>query len=445
MPKEKPLITDAKDIRINEQAAIQAILGNPPNWMLRWGITLVAVIAIAFATMSWVIKYPDVVQAQVVLTTENPPIRVVSTASGRIEKWLVQDQDIIQEGAAIAELHNTAKTTDVLSLETFLKNIEQARQYSSLPASAPTLLEIGALQNGYSNFLQAFKELHYLAKTQNVAIRIQSLNNQIEHINALTASHQKQSDIYVKEAAIAKKDWERHQYLFKIKGCTEVELEQRELTYLQYQRQLENLNTTITNNQLQIEQMKMQIAELNQNLTDGINTKFLAVKEHARRLQSDLQQWKNSFLITAPISGRVSLTKVLAEQQFVNTNDEILTIVPDSASSRIVARAFIPTQGAGKIEAQMKALISFANYPQQEFGVIEGQVNKVSLLPLRSDESSGYLVLLDIPQDLTTNYNKSLPFDQEMEGQAQIITKDKRIIERVLENLTDILKNKAGL
>ena len=39
MPKEI-LIHKPEDIQLNDQNEIDQILGNPPNWLLRWGIRL---------------------------------------------------------------------------------------------------------------------------------------------------------------------------------------------------------------------------------------------------------------------------------------------------------------------------------------------------------------------------------------------------------------------
>jgi len=42
---------------------------------------------------------------------------------------------------------------------------------------------------------------------------------------------------------------------------------------------------------------------------------------------------------------------------------------------------------------------------------------------------------------MNTNYGKTLPVTREMSGQAEIITEDLRLIERLLQPLKKILKN----
>jgi HlyD family secretion protein len=41
-----------------------------------------------------------------------------------------------------------------------------------------------------------------------------------------------------------------------------------------------------------------------------------------------------------------------------------------------------------------------------------------------------------------TNYKKELPFNQEMQGTAEIITKDRRLIERLVEPLVSVFRER---
>ena len=431
--------TTPETIQLNEAQTIQTILGHPPSWLLRWGVSLVALFVIVLIAMSWLIKYPDVIEAQVSLTTEQPPIRVMATTSGRLDKWLVNNHQTVQAGAVLAELYNTAASSDIASLDIFLTRIEQVNSIQQLPINLPQHLQLGELQSSYSTFSESYKDLLYFKNATNVAIKIKSLGNQIQHIQQLNISQQKQLDIFNKETQIALKDWQRYQYLYKEKSCTQVELETKELNYLQHQRQAESLQAGITNNELQIEQLQLQIAELNQTQTDGATGKFTSIKEQTQRLKSEIEQWKATYWIVAPIAGKVVLSDVWAAQQFVNANTEILTIVPEDTANPIIARAIIPIQGAGKIKSGMQAIISFLNYPSQEFGTITAAVHQMALIPKKGEKSNSYQLSLSLPKTLTTNYQKTIPFSQEMEGTAKIVTEDKRVLERIMQRFMELV------
>ena len=49
--------------------------------------------------------------------------------------------------------------------------------------------------------------------------------------------------------------------------------------------------------------------------------------------------------------------------------------------------------------------------------------------------AEAYLVLVKFPHGLVTNFGKKLTVNFEAKGQADIITKPKRLIERLFDNL----------
>lgn len=77
--------------------------------------------------------------------------------------------------------------------------------------------------------------------------------------------------------------------------------------------------------------------------------------------------------------------------------------------------------------------------PYAEFGSIQGTVKSISLITneYKTSQSSinTYLVLVDMPDGLITNYGDKLDFKYEIGGQADIIVKDRRLIERLFDNL----------
>jgi hypothetical protein len=51
-----------------------------------------------------------------------------------------------------------------------------------------------------------------------------------------------------------------------------------------------------------------------------------------------------------------------------------------------------------------------------------------------------YMVLVDFPKQLKTNYGAELAFKAEAKGTAEIITNDRRLIQRLFDNLKYIIK-----
>ena len=81
-------------------------------------------------------------------------------------------------------------------------------------------------------------------------------------------------------------------------------------------------------------------------------------------------------------------------------------------------------------------IVRFSNYPDQEFGIVEGRVSSVSMVPLEDN----YLVEIVFRDGLTTNYGICLPARQEMKATADIVTEELRLIERLFQPLRKILR-----
>ncbi|MBP6827812.1 MAG: hypothetical protein KA165_14715, partial [Saprospiraceae bacterium] len=86
---------------------VQEILGTPPNWLVRWGTTIVLIGFAMMLTTAWFIRYPDVVESQVVITTSVPPVDVVSRADGNILRFLVRDKATVRESDLLAVMQST--------------------------------------------------------------------------------------------------------------------------------------------------------------------------------------------------------------------------------------------------------------------------------------------------------------------------------------------------
>src|SRR6056297_1115121 len=101
MSKQKSTEEGPNNIHLRSEE-FREILGRPPRWMIRWGITVIFFIVATLITGSWFYKYPDTVPSQIVVTTENPPAPIVAKASGKIGHLLVLDKQTVERGEALA-------------------------------------------------------------------------------------------------------------------------------------------------------------------------------------------------------------------------------------------------------------------------------------------------------------------------------------------------------
>lgn len=428
------LITNPNDLALNEREEILQFIGRPPSVFLRFGIMAVAGVVSLLLGLAYFIQYPDVLTAKVILTTENPPIRLVSKMGGRVSQLLVKNNEIVQSGQILAVMENTANYKDVLALEQELLNNSH---HFTIKA-----YRLGSLQTIYSTFCQNLKAYQYFHTQNGVAQKIQFLEHQVGSLNALNDNLIKQKEIQSKEFTLTEKELSRQKMLYTEGVISIAEYEKFNAQYWQQKRQIEANEAAFINNQMQAQQNRSQINDLKQGKNDTESTQSLTLNEDIHRLQAAIQEWKQTYLFIAPISGQISFAKVWSEQQSIASGEDILTIVPHTPNTetayKIIGKATLPIAQSGKVKQGLNAHIQIDAFPQQQYGVLRGTVTHMALVPQKED----YLLDIALPHNLNTSYGKTLNFRQEMQGTAHIITEDRRVIERIFDRFKDLLKNR---
>lgn len=413
------------------------IFARPPSWLLRWGMTLVLVAFVFFALIAWLIKYPDEIPARVSILTENPPIRVVSRSSNPIEKLWVSNNQEVKAGAPLATLRSSAKAEDVIQLEAFLDRLNSLSANAISSIQPPAKLSISDLQSGYASLVSKIKNYQNFLRKQTTGGKINSAEKRIQFLEQLNQNIDRQKITLTEEVSLSKSGYERALKLSESDNVSMMEVEERKSIYLQTKRQLENFESRIINNQIEMERLRTEIFDLQEVQIEGDDDRQLAIEEAAKQLQAQLETWKEQFQIIAPISGKVSFISQLSEQQFVSEGEELMTIVPPNASNKVVGKAYLPIANSGKVEAGQTVHIKLDGFPFREYGILKSEVAEISLVPIENH----YLVALNLPETLTTSYGKTIPFRQEMQGVAEIITEERRVLERVFDRVRSVVRN----
>ena len=137
-----------------------------------------------------------------------------------------------------------------------------------------------------------------------------------------------------------------------------------------------------------------------------------------------MEDWKRKFLLISPIDGIVSFSTFLQENQQLRQGQIICFINPGNSNYYI--EALIPQYNFGKVKTGQEVLLKFQAYPYQEFGSVKGRIEFISNAP----SDSGYLAKVTLPEGLVTNYKRVVQYRTGLSMQADIITDNKRLLER---------------
>lgn len=429
---------DNLDTRSEE---VQEILSFIPSWIVRWGITVLLFVVIALFVLAWVVKYPDVLPAKIVIVTQNPPVHLLTRSAGKLMTLNVQDKAPVKADSILAVLENSASTADVVSLKSTVRSIQQALLQNSteylLQATLPLTLHLGDIQAEYGMFIQnmnEYKSFHQIYKRY-FDSRIAALSNQLASYSELNTKLSKQQEIAKREEEMARRKFDSDKGLFQKKYMSEVEINTSESAYLAKRSALENAGSALVNNNIQIANLQRSVLDLKQQREEKERSIALALQEALNRLDIGIKNWEQRYCIITPVAGTVSLTKYWSVNQYVAMGDEMLTIIP--GEQLMIGKIMMPVAGSGKVKVGQRTNIKFDSYPFQEFGSVDAVIESISLVP----NNNQYIVTVALPNGLTTSYKKNLTFQQEMQGNAEIITEDLRILERIFNQFRYIFSN----
>jgi HlyD family secretion protein len=215
--------------------------------------------------------------------------------------------------------------------------------------------------------------------------------------------------------------------------ASEFEKSQRE--FIQKKYAWESSRTSVVNSEIQIAQLEQAILDLKLQKTDQQNQLRLQLKSAFDILRSDLDAWFLSFAFISPMEGRVSFSKIWSANQNISAGETAFTIIPET-QGQIIGKLQLPVAGSGKVKPGQTVNIKLNGFPYMEYGTVQGTIQSVALIP----DQEFYMVTVELPQELVTNYGKVLPFSQQMNGSADIITENLSVIARLFNPLRAIFK-----
>ncbi|UOB17724.1 HlyD family secretion protein [Abyssalbus ytuae] len=424
---------DNSEIQIRSEE-VQEILSYIPNWMIRWGNTLVLSLIIGLLLISWFVKYPDTIGAEIIITTLNPPQKIYANTSGQLDAILIEDNEIVEKNQILAIIENTANYEDVLLLKNLIDTLTIDYNNFYFPTNQLPLLFLGDVENDYALFERSYEE--YILNKELKPYTNEFLANQISineaksRLNILLS----QQNINKRELDLKKKDLERSESLYKKGVISTQEYDQKQLDYLQAERAFKNISTSISQLRETINNSQRQLRGTEIKKTQDENKAIKNVVQSYNQLKRSLKNWELKYVLKSSINGKVSFLSFWNENQNVNQDDLVFTIIPEG-NHIFIGKIKAGAQNSGKIKIGQKVNIRLVNYPYAEFGMLEGKIKNISLVP---DNEGNYLIDVKLPNKLITTYNQEIEFKQEMRGTVEIITEDLRLIERFFYQLKSV-------
>jgi multidrug resistance efflux pump len=411
------LENETAEVRSEE---LQEIVGEMPKWIIRWGISVVFIAVLGFLFISWFIKYPDVINARVVITTSPALVTLVSRSSGSLV-LLKEENDEVKEGDLIGYISSNTSLSDINELEASLGELS----YEPSRPSIRRELKLGEILDSYVQYVHASENLTNFYLLNQAQIEKNQLEQQLQVHYRLKEILVEQSLLSAEESMLLKKRYSMDSTLFANSYVPLSEHINSKVSYLQNLRSQKNAEIAEANENIEIQNYKNKLSTLKlQQLEEESNLR-LDYANALRVLKMKISQWKSTYLVTSPCEGKVAYLGFLENKMFIESGKQLFSILPEKG--HIYAQVELPVAGSGKIKEGQTVNINLDNYPAEQFGMLYGTVKEISLLP----NADKYLAKIELNNSLTTSYNKQLTFKQHLQGNTEIITEDLRLLERI--------------
>ncbi|WP_202701854.1 HlyD family efflux transporter periplasmic adaptor subunit [Flavobacterium sp. UGB4466] len=393
----------------------------------------------------WLIKYPSVLSGQIVINTRQAPVKLVSSIAGNI--ILIQNKSgaEVKTGTYIAYIQNEANLKDVQSLEQILRKVNiQNITYKEHRHFFPENLALGEMSNKYFNYLNSlYQYLDYNVQQPyevQKGINQKLLRLQIKKLDQLKNDYQNQKVKYTTSKSLFRKDSLLYTKNVTSKADIEHSIIAKANSELDYNAIDKEINTT--DYQINEAQNKAQVIAIEKATKE--REIIINLFNSYYDLLEAIKKWERTYVFVTPINGKVYFLNFLKNNDYIQSGQELFKIVPDN--NQMIGQVNLPENGSGKVKVGQGVIVKLNNYPFNEYGSIKGKVKRISLvtnqqtLSDNQNKINSYLVDIDLPNGLKTNYGVELNFHAEAKGTAEVITEDRRLIERFFDNLRYRLK-----
>ncbi len=414
---------------------LQNVLDQPSS-NLPWHLAVAGVLfCCVFGTWAWFGQIQEVSTAPGKLIPKGEIYKVQPTAQAEVARVLVREGEKVKAGQMLAELDHRLATNEIEGLQESIQ-ADRLQLSQTKGLIAQTQLEIQTRQAISSAQMQS--QVAAIAEIQTDADTYRQL---LTDLQAEMTAYQDRLDRLqplVDEGAIAQ------DHLFDV----EQTLRQRQQTVTQNQGDLQRASASAAQLQAKLAQTK---AEGQQSQLEA-QQKLQQLNIQVSQLQSKIATTENSLkaaktkleytFIYAPVGGVVTDLKVHNIGEVTKPGETFAEIMPNGAS--LVLSAFLPNQEAGFVKEGMTVRMKFNAFPYQRYGTVSGKVLFIAPDAIVDEQlGSGYRIEVALNQSTIGGKTNLLKAGQT--ATAEVVTRQRRIIDILLEPLKQMQKSGISL
>ena len=411
-----------EELRISDE--VHAIIGRRPHGLVRWGNLIFLSVILLLVLLLWLVRYPERLLAPARLRTNTAPAAVQANAHGRLLRIFVGNEEEVKAGQILALIESPTDYAEIKSLQQSLDELAHSFSTDSeatiLKNDLPAFGKLGELQSAYHDFAEQYRATREVYASGYYPEKLRAVRKDLALIGTSEQTLLRDKRLTLQDYDLQQKEMRSYETLARQKVIAPLELDgyksrliAREQAIGQAERQLSANHSA----RLEKEKEAMDLTNEMNRQVDRLHTVLMAMR-------SAIDEWRMKYVLTAPVNGRVLFDDI---QSGVLVSEGQRLFVIEQASNALYAELTLGQKGLGNIRSGQTVWLTIESYPAQTYGRLRGTIDYISPLAGASDS---FIVRTRIEQ--RTDRGLSLQLRNGLRADAEIITRNPRLIERIM-------------
>ncbi|MCI2229952.1 HlyD family secretion protein [Polaribacter sp. MSW13] len=399
------------------------------NSILLYLLILVIILSIA---LSYIIESPDIIKGYAELNSTNPIAELSFRNNGRVKYLIDSSKKEVFKGEYLVIIENSGSFLQIKKIKNLLEqsiNITNIEKNYKLFEELITDNNLGDIQISASNlfanlnkYIKALNSKEYLKQREIIL-------NQVSYYRKILKDRTLLYFINNKRFKYSTELMTMNDSLYSKDVISKAKLLEKKRSYLKEEEEVISNKIIKNTTELKITELEHQIIKLEIENEEKLKIIILEIELVRKNLLNEIDRWELNYIIKAPYNGTVERLNFVPNGSYVNAGRPMLSVIPNDRE--INCNAFVPIKGAGKLKEGQNVKIKLKSYPYQEFGYIKGIVSSISSVP----SNNQYIISIKLENDTITNTGVQLSLSNKLEGDLEVITEKRKLIERLFIKL----------
>ena len=428
-----------EDIKDQHTPELQEIIPPVPsiyNSIIVGGVAAFIGILICFG---FIIDMPEQIVAEIRVTSHLSPITLKAPNQGKLRMLLSSLPCKCDSGEYIAMIENSANPNMIKAIRMLMDTIS----VDSISIKKLDIfnkdIQLGEVEIPYFKLRQALKQFDNLRNNSKyqyeTKLYLQKLYTDSIYLNHLNIVLENS----IKQYEIRRSAFQKDSILYHNKAILESEYDLSHMALLSSEKQLISVKNDVHIKTQSIFDTKIRLNELSQEFNLLLEEARREISESYYNLKTQIKKWETTYVFMSSTPGIVDFYNLIQDATTVQAGEPVFDIVFPNA--HFIGIASLNAEGAGKIKKGQKVNIKLFTYPYQDFGTIDGIVDRISL----NSVEEKYLLYISLPNGLISTTGQKLSFAETMYGEAEIITENKSVISRIYSHIFKIILSKRNI